>query len=76
MHTPIIIATDGGNRVQICQLNIAVYEYQHTVSVMMAGNGNDFNSDVFAQLVEDILSKVLGFDVDIQVANITMNGTE
>ena len=42
----------------------------------MAGDGNDFNSDVFVTLIEEILSGLLGFDVDIQVADISLNGTE
>ena len=67
---------DGGGRTTECQLLIAVYEYKDTVSVILTGNAASFNSEVFARLVEDVLSDILGYNVDIQVANVTAGGNK
>lgn len=75
-YYPIIVATDGGGLTTDCQLLIAVYEFKDTVTITMQGNAASFNSDVFARLLEDILSDVLGYDIDIQVANITADGVK
>lgn len=68
---PAILVRDGGspsNNVT-CNLNIRVYDFVDTVTVVLIGGIDDFDQIVFEQL----LSTILG--VEVHVTRVTQDNT-
>jgi len=68
---PAILVRDGGspsNKVT-CNLNIRVYDFVDTVTVVLIGGIDDFDQIVFEQL----LSTILG--VEVHVTRVTQDNT-
>lgn len=71
-YLPIIIARDRGNPPLSaeCSLTIQVYEFRDTLTIPMTGNVADFNAEVFAE----VLSNILGYK--ITVADVIPTGSK
>ena len=60
-YFPIIQARDGGNLTTQCNPLIEVYRLYDTVTIVLTGSVDDFNAEVFAQL----LSEILNYEIEV-----------
>ena len=71
-YDPVVVAVDGGGLVARCDniVLIEVYRFIDTVTITLEGNIEDFNTELFMQLLSD----VLGYSIELAQVNQLENG--